>query len=99
MTLWVSRDRGSSAGVTTASLWRIRPTKYSQGMPEVSVEKSYVVQRPHSATNKSDLFRVSEFHSWQSYINGDSYTYEYESYPTYEGARNACDRLNGDTVK
>lgn len=56
--------------------------------------KSYVVQRPNSATNRTSLFRVAEVDSWMDYVNGDSFTYEYTSYPTYEAARHACDALN-----
>lgn len=63
------------------------------------MEKSYVVQSPNSVTNRSDLFRVTEFYSWQRYIDGGAFTYEYTSYSTYEGARSACDLLNGVTGK
>lgn len=56
--------------------------------------KAYVVQLPNSNTNKTSLYRVTECNSWLDYINGDSFTYEYDSYPTYEAAQSACDALN-----
>lgn len=58
------------------------------------MEKTYVVQLPYSVTNKGKFFRVTEVHSWQKYVNGESYVYEYTSFPTYNAARTACDRMN-----
>jgi hypothetical protein len=55
---------------------------------------SFVIQYPHSESNPSDKYRVTEFDCWLRYVNGASRGYAFTTYSTYLEALKACEKAN-----
>jgi hypothetical protein len=60
---------------------------------------SFVVQRPHSVTNNSDKYRVTEYEAWGKFVKGAVKTYPFTSFDTYEEAEAACRESNRASKK
>jgi len=60
------------------------------------MEKAQLVTlQPNSRTNPSDKFRVADYDEWIKYYNGDTDTYDFVEYETYEEAQDARQKYGG----
>ncbi len=57
---------------------------------------SYVVQQPHSNTNPSEKYRVTDYQSWLRFVNGDSDGYEFTEHDTAVEAQREANRRNAE---
>lgn len=53
-----------------------------------------MVLHPHSTTNPTDQYRVTDYQAWLVYVNGDTSNYPFTAYDTYPEAQTAAEATN-----